>query len=148
MVPGDRIGSLLLQRVTPVLGAPLTGVGRIYRDHADTPAGCHRDQSMTESGGGDTGHGASQLLALLAAAQHFPTCGAGVGEVEVFYDHCSAALLLGVVKQGGNRCTDPTITTRRSQPGRDNLNSDGTADRIAGGIEDAQGEMVGVEIDA
>ena len=80
-MPGDRVGSLLLQRITPVLGAPLAGVGRIHPDHADTPAGSHAGQSMTESGGGDAGHGASQPVAAPAAAQGFPPGGAGVGEV-------------------------------------------------------------------
>ncbi len=36
MVAGDRIGSLLLQRLTPVLVAPFAGVGGVDSDDRDS----------------------------------------------------------------------------------------------------------------
>ena len=66
---------------------------------------------MTESGGGDAGHGAAEPLTAPAAAQCFPPGGAGVSEVEVFHHHRGAALLLGMVEHCGNRCAHPAITT-------------------------------------
>jgi hypothetical protein len=41
MMPGNRIGSLLLKGNAPVLGAPLAGVGRIDTDHRDAAASGH-----------------------------------------------------------------------------------------------------------
>src|SRR4029077_14689144 len=68
---GGRIGSLLLQGITPMLDAPLAGVGGIHPDHADTAAGGHGGQPGAEPAGGDTSNGAAQLLAASAAAQGF-----------------------------------------------------------------------------
>ncbi len=42
MMPGDRFGSLLLQGFTPVLLAPLAGVGGIHPDHRDAAVGAMR----------------------------------------------------------------------------------------------------------
>ena len=64
---GGRIGSLLLQGSTPMLGAPFAGVGRIHADHREAAPGGHGDEPGAEPAGGDASHGAAQGLAAQAA---------------------------------------------------------------------------------
>jgi hypothetical protein len=70
---GDRIGSLLLQGFTPVLGAPFAGVCRIDTDHRNTAAGDHRGQAVPELGGADAGDGAAERFPAPAPAPGLPT---------------------------------------------------------------------------
>jgi len=54
MMPGDggRVGSPLLQRGAPVLGAPAAGVGRVHADDRDAAPGGHGGQPGAELAGG------------------------------------------------------------------------------------------------
>ena len=52
VMPGDRFGSLLLQRFAPMLDAPAAGVGCVDADDGDAPASRHGGQPIAESGGG------------------------------------------------------------------------------------------------
>jgi hypothetical protein len=118
---GGRIGSLLLQGITPMLDAPLAGVGGIHPDHADTAAGGHGAQPGAEPAGGDTSNGAAQLLTASAAAQGFAPSRAGIGEIKILDHDRTTAPLPGVVEQGGDRRAPAhpgaTPTTQRWRPG-------------------------------
>jgi hypothetical protein len=114
-MPGDRIGSLLLQGFGPVLGPPLTGVGRIDPDDRDAPSGRHRAQPGAELAGGNAGHGTAEPFPPVSVAQRVAAGGAGIGEVQVLDHHRRAVMDLGVVEQGGDRCADPPIALRGGQ---------------------------------
>ncbi len=92
-----------------MLGAPAAGVGRIHPDHRDAAAGGHGGQPVAELGGRDTGNGAAQPFAALTAAQGFAAGGARVGEIKVLHHDRRAILLLGVIKQLGDRRAHPPI---------------------------------------
>ena len=69
MMPGDRVGGLLLQGFPPVLGAPAAGVGGVHPDHRQAAAGRHADQPISEPAGRYAGHDLAQPLGVFAAAE-------------------------------------------------------------------------------
>ncbi|PJD99821.1 MAG: hypothetical protein CK428_32965 [Mycobacterium sp.] len=129
-----------------MLGAPPAGVGRIDTDDRDTAAGRHCSESAAESSGGYAGHCAPQPFTAAAAAQRFTSGSAGVSEIKVL-DHDRGALVrLGDVEQCGDRGPDSAVAATGAQAGSFNRDGEGFTDRIAAGIKDARGEVIGVEI--
>src|SRR5258705_5610540 len=77
LMPRHRIGSLLLQRFHPGLGAPLAGVGRVPPDHRDTAAGRHGGEAVAGILGGGTRPRPAATLSPHAPAPGPPPRGAG-----------------------------------------------------------------------
>ena len=146
MVPGDRVGSLLLKGCAPVLGAPAAGVGRIHPDDRDPAPRGHAAQPGAEPSGGDASNGAAQPFPALATAEGFPAGGARVGEVQVLHHDRRAALPVGQLKQRADGRAHPPIAPRCSQPSGFDRDGDGFTDRVARRVEHTRGQMVGIEV--
>ena len=145
---GGRIGSLLLQGFTPVLGAPPAGVGRVYADHRDAAAGW-----PSRSAGCGTSRWGSRprcggVVSRAAAAQGFAAGGAGIGEVEVLHHHRRAAVLCSA-RSSRAVIAARTRPSRRdaAKPGGVDVDRDRVADRVARAVEHTAGEVIGIEID-
>jgi hypothetical protein len=110
MMAGDRFGSLLLQGSAPVLVTPAARVGGVNADHGQAAPRCHPNQSIPESTGRYTGHGAAQPLPAFPAAQGLAAGGPCVSEIQVLDHDRRAVVLLGVLKQRGDRRAHPPIT--------------------------------------
>jgi len=97
LVSGDvQIG------VLPVLATPDAAVGGIDRQQLDAGTGGHGGQPVTESRGGDPGHGPAEPFPALAPAHRLAPGGAGVGEVQVLDRDDGNAMLAGVVQETGD----------------------------------------------
>ena len=93
-----------------MLIAPPTCVGGIDTDDRNTAARCHRGQTITELGGGNTGHGAPELFAMTTTTQRFATRGTGIGKVEVLHRDRHTMIALRYVQQLRDRRAQVPVT--------------------------------------
>jgi hypothetical protein len=144
---GDLSGSLLLQRLTPVLIAPLTRVRGIDTDDRDAAAGCHRGQTITELAGGDASHGAPELFSTPTTTHGFATRGTGIAEVEVLHRDRYAIVELRDIEQFSDRRAQVPIAMGGTQLLDLKDDRDRFTDGVARRIQHARGEMIRVEVD-
>jgi hypothetical protein len=77
------------------------------------PARGHAGEPVAEHCGGYAGHRVAEPFPARAAAHGFPTCRAGVGEIEVFDRDRGDAIPLAVVDQLGDGVADLSVATGR-----------------------------------
>ena len=129
-----------------MLVTPAAGVGRIHPDYRDASAGRHRGQPATKLAGRDASHRVAQPLATATATQCFPSSRTGVRKVKVLHHDRGARRVLSVVEQGGDGGTDPPIALGCGQPRRLHRDRHRLPERVAGRVEHAGSEVIGVEI--
>ncbi|MDA0251688.1 MAG: hypothetical protein O3A42_12230 [Actinobacteria bacterium] len=130
-----------------MLIAPLTRVSGIDTDDRNTAARCHRGQTITELGGGNTSHDAPKLLTPTTTTQHFATRGTGIGKVEVLHRDRHTMIALRYVQQLRDRRAQVPITVGGTQLLDLEGDRDRFTDRVARRIQHTRGEMIGVEVD-
>jgi len=107
----------------------------------------HRRQPGAELAGGDPGHGAAEPFPPHPATHRFAAGRAGIGEVEVLHHHRRTAVMVGVIEQRGDRRPDPAIPTGCGQTRRLDGNRERRPDRVPRPVDQAAGEVIGVQID-
>ncbi|WP_234320959.1 glycoside hydrolase [Streptomyces katrae] len=146
VVAGDDGGlRLLLERLLPVLAAPAGGIGRIDRDDDESGVVGHAAQALPEACGRQTGDGAAERLAAIAASHGFAAGGPGVVEAEVLDRDTGAAVPLGEGDQFGDRGSQAAVALGCGA-GQVGGHGDRLTDGIAGRVHDADGEMAGIEV--
>lgn len=104
-------------------------------------------EPVTEDSGGDPGHRLAEPLAALASAHGLPAGGTGVGEVEVLDRYGGDAVPSGVADEADDGVPDLGVAAGGTASEAE-LDPLGPADRVAVGVELADGEVPVVEVDA